>query len=188
MTSYRDSRAFGIDDICRLLQVVDGHLTDPAAVVIIGGAAAAFHRADSTTNDVDTNDALNDALQDAIQRARAETGLEIPINHSAVADVPWHFEDRLERQLPELRNLQVWVLEKHDLVLSKSVRCDEHDLEQLEELHAKNPLDFDVLVTRFRTEMTHAIGEPAKIRERFLEMIERLSGELKRVEADRATR
>src|SRR5262245_56424103 len=114
VTSYRDTRVFGIDDICRLLEAVDRHLMAPSVVVIIGGAAAAFHRAESTTNDIDTNDALNAELQDAIQRAKAETGLNIPINYSAVADVPWNFEDRLERQLPELRKLQVRVLEKHD--------------------------------------------------------------------------
>jgi hypothetical protein len=68
------------------------------------------------------------------------------------------------------------------------VRCDEHDLQQLEELHAKNGLDLDVLVERFRMEMTHAMGDPKQIRERFLDMIERLFGELSRIKADQATR
>ena len=155
MTSYRDSKIFGIGEICRLLEAVDRHLSVRVSTIIIGGAAAAFHHADSTTDDVDTYEALNAELQVAIERAKDETGLNIPVRFSSVADVPYDYEDRLERQLPELVHLQVWILEKHDLALSKSVRCDEHDLEQLEQLHANVGLDFDVLVERYRTEMGH---------------------------------
>lgn len=186
MTRYRDSRIYGLDEICVLLHAVDRHLTSPASVVIIGGAAAAFHGAESSTSDVDTHNALEAELQGAIRRALAETGLSITINRSAVADVPWNYEDRLERKLPELSNLQVWVVEKHDLALSKIVRCYEHDLQQLEEVHAHVGLELDVLVTRFRIEMGHVNGDPVRLRANFLELIGRLFGEMKRVKADQA--
>jgi len=188
VTTYRDRRIYGIEDIATLLREVDRHLDGHARIVIIGGAAAAFHGAVSTTTDVDTHNALGEALEEALERARTITGLDIPVSFSAVADVPYNSEDRFEQPFADLHFLQVFILEKHDLALSKALRCVEHDLQQLEEVHASSPFSFEVLVERFRDEMTHVIGDPARIRANFLELIERLFGELKRAEADRSTR
>lgn len=80
------------------------------------------------------------------------------------------------------------MLEKHDLALSKAIRCYEHDLQQLEEMNTHGGLSFDVLVDRFRNEMDHVTGDPVRIRRNFLEMIERLFGEMKRIAAEQRTR
>ena len=186
MTAYRDARIYGLGEIYAFFEVVDRHLTTPTSIVVIGGAAAAFHHAESTTSDVDTHEALTADLEAAIARAKHETGLDIPVSHSTVADVPWDFEDRLEHKLPHLAKLKLRILEKHDLALSKIVRCSEHDLQQLVEIHAQIGFDFDTLVERFRREMTHVLGDPARVRGNFLELIERLFGELRRVRAQRA--
>jgi hypothetical protein len=93
-------------------------------------------------------------LAAAAQKARAATGLDVPILKSGVADAPYEFESRLERVLPALRKLTVLVPEKHDLVLMKAVRCYEYDLEAIAEIHAHGPLDLDTLVRRFEEEMT----------------------------------
>jgi len=114
-----------------------------------------------------------------------KTGFQIPVSQATVADVPYNYEDRLERQLPELKHLEVWVLEKHDLVLSKTVRCYEHDLQQILEIHGSVALSFDALVDRFESEMTNVIGDPARIRSNFLIMIETVFGELPRASAEK---
>ncbi len=137
MTSYAELPEYGLDEIAQLLEAVDRRLTQITRIVIVGGAAAAFHGIAATTEDVDTFETLEHELAQAIEAAQAETGLRIPINHSSVADVPWDYETRLESVLPQLKNLRVFILEKHDLALSKSVRGDEHDLQQLEELHGR---------------------------------------------------
>jgi len=124
-------------------------------------------------------------LRTAIERAIAETGLDIEVSQAAVAQVPLNAEDRLVRQMPELKNLEVWVLEKHDLVLSKALRCYEHDLQQMREMRDAVGLSFDVLVERFIDEMGHVVGDPARVRGDFLTMIEDVFGETKRVEAQR---
>jgi hypothetical protein len=49
-----------------------------------------------------------------------------------------------------------------------------------------NTLDFDVLVARFHSEMTHAMGDPRRHLMNFLDLIERLFGELRRVHAERS--
>lgn len=168
------------------LQAIDRHLTRRVRVEIIGGSAAALaHGAKSTTTDLDTFNALNKELLDAVARAIEETGFDIPVSQSTVADVPYNYEDRLERQLPELDHLEVWVLEKHDLVLSKTVRCYDHDLQQILEIHQYAALSFDVLVERFESEMANAIGDPARIRSNFLLMIQTVFGELPRASVEK---
>lgn len=185
MTRYRGTE-YGVDEISTLLRAVDRHLTVPARMVIVGGAAAAFHHADSATADIDTYEALESALEDAIQRAATETGAAIPISHSAIAQVPYHSEDRLQRKLVELQRLEVWVLERHDLALSKVIRYYQHDLRQLKEMHLAHPFDFSVLIERYERELV-TVGDANMIRGNFLDLIQQLFGELKRLEAERLT-
>ena len=79
----------------------------------------------------------------------------------------------VERVLPHLTRLKVLVPERHDLVLMKAVRCYEHDLAAISEIHQRASLDLAVLVQRFEEEMT-PIGEPTRIRNNFLVVVERL--------------
>src|SRR5262249_26813478 len=106
---------------------------------------------------------------------------------SRIAEPPTEFEDRLERVLANFTKLKVWVLEKHDLALSKAIRCtDDDDLQQIRELHHSVGLVFDVLLERFRTEVLGCIvGDPRRHRDYFLWMIEDLFGEHKKVDAER---
>lgn len=108
------------------------------------------------------------------------TGLDIPVQNAAVADLPWNYEDRLRRVMPHLRHLEVVVPEAHDLVLSKLIRGAEHDIEQIAALHRQHPLDPDTLVDRFTTEMSHRIGDPRTLELNLLHCVELLWGELAR--------
>jgi hypothetical protein len=94
------------------------------------------------TDDIDAWTAIQTELAAAAEKARAATGLDVPLEKSGVADAPFDFESRLQRILPGLRRLRVMVPEKHDLVLMKAMRCYEHDLQAIEEIHAHSPLDF----------------------------------------------
>jgi hypothetical protein len=156
------------------LTAVDDALDQLFEVVVIGGSAAALHYGVArATHDIDTWTNVETALAAAAERARAVTGLEVPLQKSGVADAPVEFESRLERILPKLTRLRVLVPERHDLVLMKAVRCYEHDLETIAGIHTHSPLDLEVLVRRFTEEMT-PIGDPARIRGNFLVVVERL--------------
>lgn len=183
--SYRDS-AFGIAEIEAFLRIVDGHLVRPVELVLVGGAAAAFHTATTTTMDLDAYEALDAELRRAIDAATAATGIDLPIGHAWIAQIPNNAEARFERRLPDLVRLEVLVLEKHDLALSKVLRYVDHDEQQLVEVHEAVGLDYDVLVQRFIDEMNDIVGHRAPVRAQFLQMIERLFGELGRAKADRA--
>ena len=56
----------------------------------------------------------------------------------------------------------------------KVLRCDEHDLQAIEAMHRRSPLDASVLVTRYQEEMNSAIIDPRRLRAQFLVAIERL--------------
>lgn len=74
---------------------------------------------------------------------------------------------------------------RHDLVLSKAVRAHEGDLVAIERLHAIAPLDRAVLVERYLREMRHAIGDPSRLDQNFLLVIERVYGEVEVAEVER---
>jgi hypothetical protein len=52
----------------------------------------------------------------------------------------------------------------------KALRCYEHDLEVIAEIHEHAPLDLKTLVRRFEEEMT-PIGDPDRIRGNFLVVV-----------------
>jgi hypothetical protein len=70
---------------------------------------------------------------------------------------------------------EVMVPERHDLVLMKVLRGDEHDLQAIEAIHERSPLDLSILVERFRDEMGSTIIARGRLKGQFLTMIERLS-------------
>ncbi len=167
-------RTFLKDELERFLMAIDQALAQPVEVIVIGGTAAALHYGVTrATHDIDTWTTVRGDLAAAAATARLATGLDIPLTQSGVADAPHDFESRLERVLPHLDRLRVWVPEKHDLALMKAMRAYEHDLQAIAEIHAHSPLDLDTLVGRFQDEMT-PIGDPARIRGNVLAVVERL--------------
>jgi hypothetical protein len=160
--------------LAQFLEAIDGALTAPLEVIVIGGSAAALHYGVTrATHDIDTWTAIQAELAVAAEKARALTGLAIPVEKSGVTDAPFDFGSRLERALPHLKRLRAMVPERHDLVLMKAMRCYEHDLQAIAQIHEHSPLDLDTLIRRFNEEMD-PIGEPSRIRGNMLAVVERL--------------
>jgi hypothetical protein len=78
--------------------------------------------------------------------------------------------------------LRLFVLDRHDLALSKIVRWTEADEAHVTALAG---LELETLLSRFKSEMSHVIGDPQRLRDNFLDMIEAVFGELKRVGVER---
>jgi hypothetical protein len=180
-------KKFDAKQIRAFLEALDRHLDEPRRLVLIGGSAAALaYGVERTTRDIDTWSEWVRDVAGAISKARADTGLAIPVEVAAVADAPYEFESRLERvNLPALGKLELLVPEKHDLVLMKIMRGYEHDLETAVNIHARHGLDFEILVTRYASEMGHVIGDRRKLDLNFLALIERLYDEERLEEAGR---
>jgi len=56
-----------------------------------------------------------------------------------------------------MQKLVVRIPEIHDLILMKTIRCYEHDLEVIDEISKKNKVDPDILIERFENEMDHVV-------------------------------
>lgn len=176
-------RVYTPAELRKFLGGVDAALDHRAEIVIIGGAAAALEYGVVTGTRIDTWTKVHKDIAVAVERARQTTGLEVPFAHSGVAAGPHDFESRLEQALPHLRRLAVMIPEKHDLVLMKIMRGDEHDLQAIEAIHQRSPLDLAILLRRYEDEMGAAIIDPDRLSGHFLTMVERLfPGELDAVE------
>lgn len=168
-------RVFLREELVRFLEEVDAALIESLGAVVIGGAAAVIHYGvEDGTRDIDTWTTVQDELARAVAVASQRTGFSLPFAKSGVADGPYDFESRLQRALPHLQHLTVMVPERHDLVLMKIIRGYEHDLEAIEAIHRRAPLDLKVLLERYRTEMGSVIGDPQRLRSQVLVLIARL--------------
>ena len=177
-------KGFSRREIETFLKALDKHLSEPFTLIVIGGSAAALaYKVSRYTYDIDTVNDVSE-IQSAYEAAKLETGLEILLGPARVADFPYEYESRLEDvHLSGLHRLRVQVPEKHDLVLIKTVRGQQNDLDTIKEIAENNALDFETLVSRFATEMTHAMTNLSTLRLNFLAMIETVFGEDKAEQA-----
>jgi hypothetical protein len=172
-------KTYSLDELKVLLAAVDANLIESVKMLVIGGAAVALgYGIDLVTRDIDTWGEIPPALKTAFEKAREVSGLDIPVNHAAVADAPYDFETRLESlDLGNLRKLHVLVPEKHDLALMKVLRGYEHDLQMVQRISEKHGLDFEILTDRYLREMGQAIGDPRTLNLKILAAVERLFDE-----------
>lgn len=161
-----------------LLKAIDANLEQKVVIIVIGGAAAILrYKSTRLTSDIDAFNNVS-ALQTAYKKAKKEAGLDIPLARAGVADGPYNFEDRLRTYRGiALKKLIVKIPEIHDLILMKTIRGYEHDLEVIEELCKKNRVNQKVLVGRYRTEMSHVIGNRSTLDLNFAAMLSRCFGD-----------
>ena len=166
---------FGRDELLMFLQEIDDLLDGEAALEIVGGAAAVLaYGATEPTKDIDSFSPIDER----ISAAAARTSLRISLDRraGAVGDAPINYEDRRLRLDLPFRRLAIWVPERHDLLLMKTVRSSRHDDEVIEEMHKVEPFQLDLLIDRFNAEMGHVIGDPVELSFRFADVIVRLFG------------
>lgn len=170
---------YGPAEVKILFVSIDSHLTGKAQVIVIGGTAALLaYKATKLTQDIDSFNLITKDLRKAYETAKSETGMNIPLSQAAVADGPYNFEDRLvEYQNSKFKRLSVLIPEIHDLVLMKTVRGYEHDLDLIEEIAKKNTVQKKTLIERFETEMDHVIGNQRRLNLNFAAVLARCFGE-----------
>lgn len=174
-------RRYDHHEIELALRALNSVCTESRSIVLVGGAAVALHtRTPSGTQDVDH---FPPGLDDLIARCVAANIPLPPFSAPGILDYPWSSEDRLERALPDLNKLEVWLLEPHDLALSKVIRWHDGDEEDVVELHHAKRLSQHVLLDRYAAEMSHVTGDPRRIGLNFVECIDRLFGEIAADEA-----
>jgi len=170
-------RKYTRPELVRFVRAMDLLIDEPTDLLVIGGAAATLkYGAQGTTKDIDTWHNVPAAVLKAAEEARAATGLPVPIERAAVAEGPYHYEDRIRPVSMKLKKLRIFVPERHDLALMKVVRGDRHDEDVIGEIHARHPLKMETLVEPFETEMGHVTKDGKILRVQFRVLIQRLFG------------
>ena len=171
-------KRFTKTEIERLLKAIDANLESTAEIIIIGGAAALLgYKATRITADIDSFNKVS-ALKEAYEKAKDETGLKIPLSQAGVADGPYNFEDRLiTYKRLKLKKLTLQIPEIHDLILMKTIRGYEHDLEVIEEIYKKNKVSEKILIERYEIEMDHVIGNKRTLDLNFAAVLSRCFGD-----------
>ena len=182
MPKYRYTGA----ELTRLLQAADSKLLKETHLLVIGGSAIVLaHDPTGATKDLDTLSDIED-LENAFAEASKETGIDAKLERVTIAESPYDFEERCEAILiPGLTRLRIFIPEKHDLALMKTMRGDENDIDGITRIHRSSGLDLRVMIDRFCNEMGHVNGNPRTVRFNFLNVIEQVFGEeaLKEAEA-----
>ncbi len=75
------------------------------------------------------------------------------IDHVGIASYPSDYETRILRAFPIWSKLRLWVLEPHDLALTKLERTNDRDIRDVMFLAQAKLIVRDILVSRFETEM-----------------------------------
>jgi len=119
------------------------------------------------TVDVDTLP-ITPRDQIAFLNERAGQGSDLHRRHKiyldivTVCDHPDSYEDRLTELFPgTYKNLRLFALEVHDLVLAKLRRNSTRDREDIRFLAKKVPLDIEVLKERYAKELRPYLASPA---------------------------
>lgn len=177
---------FEATELRRFLTAVDEALAGPARIIVIGGSALALsYGVRSVTNDIDTIDSDLRAVTEAAVTAREKTGLAIPIQHASVAQMPPGYDARLQRLLPELERLEVWAVDAYDLVASKLLRGNDHDRQQLMELHDLITLELERVIERVGALLEQLVGDPTEPRWALHHFVGAIWGDLAADEAKR---
>ena len=159
------------------LVAVDRQLQQSIEVHCLGGfVAALYYDLPRPTNDLDYVEVVpHDSMAALQQIGGPESTLgrkhRVHFQYVGVASLPESYDERLiERFRGRCRRLRLFVLEPHDLALSKLSRNSPIDRADVAQLAKAVPLDAALLRTRYRRELRPIIiGDPEQ-HDRTLEM------------------
>jgi hypothetical protein len=167
---------YNAEEVYAFLRELDSELVRPAEITVIGGAAIGLIYDDAhTTTDVDLVPGNDEAFWQAVDRARSHH--PIPVSSVSIYEAPYEWEGRrIQMHITATKKITVLVPEAHDLAMMKVARGETHDLQAIEDIHAKQPLSVSTLIERYYDTLTQHIGALEDLRLSFLALVTRLFG------------
>lgn len=165
---------FEATELFDFLRRVDAELSEPTAVMLIGGSAIAVIDPSHSTTDIDLLSPGSIIFTEAVERLRARGEAVLPVQIVGLAELPENAMTRAHSFAAGFDKLSILVLEQHDLAMSKLARGYEHDIEALETVHRVKPFILTTLLERFHE--TETIGPRRRFALALLDLIERLFG------------
>lgn len=169
-------RKFTASQLIEFLRAVDARLERPEEITVIGGGALALAYDDRyRTHDIDTWGRVSSNLAAVCDTAKKDTGLPVGLAQSGVAQAPYEAESRVLHLFTDMKFLSVYVFDPYDVAISKTARGYGKDREAIKAMHKRHPLDMDILVQRYLSEMDH-LSTLRSIDIDFLNLIDTLYG------------
>ena len=150
------------------LQDLDQELNGPTELHCFGGfVVAECYGVTRSTADIDVLESRGTTLAEIARLAGRGSHLhkrhKVFVDVVTVADVPDGYEERLTRlRTDSLKNLQLRVFERHDLVLAKLTRNSDRDRADVESIAAGPGLDVETLRRRYQDELRYKLGRPER--------------------------
>ena len=141
------------------ITALDSKLDEPVDFHCIGGfVVSQYYGLGRETADLDILSLIPRQSADRIiQLAGKGSSLHkvyrVYLDLVTVANHPEDYEARLQRAFPIWPNVRLWVLEPHDLALTKLERSNERDIRDVIFLAQAGLINRDTLVTRFESEL-----------------------------------
>ena len=140
------------------LTSLDASLDEPVDLHCMGGfAVSQYFGLERETADLDVLSLIPTVLATRVETL-AGFGSALHKKHGVyiervgVANYPASYEDRLIRAFPVWRNVRLWVLDPHDLALTKLERSNDRDIQDVIFLARSGLIDRLTLVSRFEAE------------------------------------
>jgi uncharacterized nucleotidyltransferase DUF6036 len=152
------------------LEQLDSLLDEPIKLHCIGGfAIVAAYGLKRSTNDLDYFTLVPCNRVPDLENLAGEGSLlakkyKVHVHHAGVATLPDSYDERMKELFPgNFRNIQLFVLDPYDLVLSKLSRNVERDREDVAFLTKTQNLEASILRTRYEDELrANLIGPPER--------------------------
>lgn len=169
-------RRFPPAEVEDFFRALDRQLARPMTVTVIGGAAIGLrYDPTHTTTDIDLTPVSDPQFSAAVERARESH--PIPVQTVPFFTPPYDYEARCTKlQIKGLKRLTILLPEVHDLAIMKAARALTHDLEGVEDIHRKRPLNLETLIERYYEARTQVTGSQEDFKLGFLALVERLFG------------
>ena len=148
---------------------LDAALDQSVTLICLGGfAVTLYYGLDRPTGDIDVceivpREALRQVLALAGENSELHQRYGVHLQIARVSQLPNDYEERVLEVFPSaFERLRLFVLEAHDLALSKIERNADLDIEDVKHLGRAVPLDLNVLATRYRDELRPYLGRPER--------------------------
>lgn len=149
------------------LAELDRKVSKPLALHCLGGFAINLGyglprpTADIDVCEVAPSNAKAEVIALAGERSALHKKHRVHLQIVTVATLPYEYEDRLKEVLKgSFQNIQILVLEAHDLALSKLGRHSDTDIEDVKYLGSTVPLDPELLRSRYLDEVRPYLAGP----------------------------
>ena len=162
-------------NLMEYLDRIDKQLKKKITVVAVGGTAMTLYDLKEATKDVDFCAQTKEdwiALQSAAKKTRSNFRLDLfQGGHIYTLQLPDDYAKKARPIKTKLRNLKVRLLSHIDIIITKTARLNERDIEVLRALISKKRVDKKKLMERFRLIKDSYVASDRDFQARFEQVI-----------------